>query len=118
MMQLTNDHTFVNHLVSIGEITKEEAFTHPQKNIITKVMGTDKRVKADVFYYQTKYYDYLLLNSDGLTDYLHEDDVQKLIMTNDGTIEDIGFSLIDSTIEIEGKDNISFILCPFEGGKI
>ena len=49
MMQLTNDHTFVNHLVTIGEITKEEAFTHPQRNIITKVMGTDKRVNPDIF---------------------------------------------------------------------
>jgi len=118
MMQLTDDHTFVNHLVSIGEITKEEAFTHPQKNIITKVMGTDKRVIAYVFYFNTKFYDYLLLNSDGLTDYLHENDVQEIIMSHEGTVDEIGKDLIDATINAEGKDNISLILCPFEGGKI
>ncbi|MEB7407958.1 Stp1/IreP family PP2C-type Ser/Thr phosphatase [Mammaliicoccus sciuri] len=118
MMQLTNDHTFVNHLVTIGEITKEEAFTHPQRNIITKVMGTDKRVNPDIFYYNTKFYDYLLLNSDGLTDYLHEDDVQQIVMSHKGTVDDIGETLIKETIEVEGKDNISLILYPFEGGKI
>lgn len=118
MLQLTNDHTFVNHLVTIGEITKEDAYTHPQRNIITKVMGTDKRVKPDIFYYNTKYYDYLLLNSDGLTDYLREAEVQDIIMTHEGTTEDIGNSLIESTIEAEGKDNVSLVLCPFEGGKI
>ncbi|HDW7991773.1 TPA: protein-serine/threonine phosphatase Stp1, partial [Staphylococcus aureus] len=39
--QITSDHSFVNHLVLTGQITPEEAFTHPQRNIITKVMGTD-----------------------------------------------------------------------------
>lgn len=47
--QITNDHSFVNHLVMMGQITPEEAFHHPQRNIITKVMGTDKLVTPDVF---------------------------------------------------------------------
>lgn len=118
MMQLTNDHTFVNHLIMIGEISKEDAFTHPQRNIITKVMGTDKRVKADVFYYNTKFYDYLLLNSDGLTDYLHETDIQNIIMSQPLSVEKLGDHLLEATIDAEGRDNITFILSPLEGGKI
>ncbi|PTK34858.1 protein phosphatase, partial [Staphylococcus nepalensis] len=47
--QSTSDHSFVNHLVMTGQITEEEAFTHPQRNIITKVMGTDKFVVADIY---------------------------------------------------------------------
>ena len=39
--QITYDHSFVNHLLMTGQITEEEAFNHPQRNIITKVMGTD-----------------------------------------------------------------------------
>lgn len=66
--QITSDHSFVNHLVMIGQITEEEAFSHPQRNIITKVMGTDKLVSPDIFVKRFNYYDYLILNSDGLTD--------------------------------------------------
>ncbi|MEJ7346185.1 protein phosphatase, partial [Staphylococcus haemolyticus] len=46
--QITSDHSFVNHLVMTGQITEEEAYRHPQRNIITKVMGTDKRVSPDL----------------------------------------------------------------------
>ena len=60
----------------------------------------------------------MLLNSDGLTDYLHEGDVQQIVMSHKGTVDDIGETLIEETIEVEGKDNISLILYPFEGGKI
>ena len=47
--QITSDHSFVNHLLITGQITEDEAFNHPQRNIITKVMGTDKRVSPDLF---------------------------------------------------------------------
>ena len=46
--QITYDHSFVNHLLMTGQITEEEAFNHPQRNIITKVMGTDRRVSPDI----------------------------------------------------------------------
>ena len=49
MDQITSDHSFVNHLVMTGQITKDEAFHHPQRNIITKVMGTDKRVSPFIY---------------------------------------------------------------------
>src|SRR5699024_7444999 len=47
--QVTKDHSFVNLLVEAGEITAEEAERHPKKNIITKAMGTDRLIQADVF---------------------------------------------------------------------
>ena len=55
MDQITSDHSFVNHLVMTGQITKDEAFHHPQRNIITKVMGTDKRVSPDLFIKRTHF---------------------------------------------------------------
>lgn len=76
----TSDRSFVNHLVLTGQITPEEAFTHPQRNIITKVMGTDKRVSPDLFIKRLNFYDYLLLNSDGLTDYVKDNEIKRLLV--------------------------------------
>ncbi len=67
-------------LVLTGQITPEEAFTHPQRNIITKVMGTDKRVSPDLFIKRLNFYDYLLLNSDGLTDYVKDNEIKRLLV--------------------------------------
>ena len=60
MDQITSDHSFVNHLVMTGQITKDEAFHHPQRNIITKVMGTDKTCFSRFIYQENSFYDYLL----------------------------------------------------------
>ena len=53
----------------IGQITEEEAFNHPQRNYY-EGMGTDKLVSPDIFVEKTNFYDFLMLNTDGLTDYV------------------------------------------------
>ncbi|MBF7018904.1 Stp1/IreP family PP2C-type Ser/Thr phosphatase [Staphylococcus sp. 18_1_E_LY] len=115
--QITSDHSFVNHLVMIGQITEEEAFSHPQRNIITKVMGTDKLVSPDIFVKRFNYYDYLILNSDGLTDYVRDNQLQEIIEDND-TIESIGLKLIEVALANDSNDNISFVLAEIEGDKV
>lgn len=115
--QITSDHSFVNHLVMIGQITEEEAFSHPQRNIITKVMGTDKLVSPDIFVKRFNYYDYLILNSDGLTDYVRDNQLQEIIEDND-TIDSIGLKLIEVALANDSNDNISFVLAEIEGDKV
>src|SRR5699024_10208151 len=73
--QVTKDHSFVNLLVDAGEITAEEAERHPKKNIITKAMGTDRLIQADVFRLRIRQYDYLIYVSDGLTDEMAKDEI-------------------------------------------
>lgn len=113
--QLTIDHTFVNQLVMLGEITEEKAYHHPRRHIITKVMGTDKRVTPDIFIKRTHFYDYLLLNTDGLTDYVRSEQLHT-ILTNASSVEEAGEELL-KTAQVEGaQDNISFILADIAGG--
>ncbi|MBL7573030.1 Stp1/IreP family PP2C-type Ser/Thr phosphatase [Staphylococcus saccharolyticus] len=117
MDQITSDHSFVNHLVMTGQITKEEAFNHPQRNIITKVMGTDKRVSPDLFIKKTQFYDFLLLNSDGLTDYVRDYEIQE-VLNEEASLDDHGEKLLSLAMAHDSKDNVSFILSSLEGGKV
>ena len=59
--QITYDHSFVNHLVMTGQITEEEAFTHPQRNIITKVIEIYKNKVYNLYLRKIKniYYFYI-----------------------------------------------------------
>ncbi|MBI5974563.1 Stp1/IreP family PP2C-type Ser/Thr phosphatase [Staphylococcus canis] len=112
--QITIDHTFVNQLVMLGEITEEEAYHHPRRHIITKVMGTDKLVTPDIFVNKTKFYQYLLLNSDGLTDYVRTEEMHE-ILREARDIKEAGTLLLNLAREVEAKDNISFIIAEIAG---
>lgn len=115
--QITNDHSFVNHLVMIGQITAEEAYTHPQRNIITKVMGTDRLVTPDIFVKKTKFYDYLMLNSDGLTDFVRNHKIQEALL-QDNELETQGQYLIELALTEGTNDNVSLVLAEVEGDKV
>ncbi|MGO2109138.1 MAG: Stp1/IreP family PP2C-type Ser/Thr phosphatase [Staphylococcus equorum] len=115
--QITNDHSFVNHLMMIGQISAEEAFTHPQRNIITKVMGTDKLVTPDIFVKKTNFYDFLMLNSDGLTDFVRNHMIQEVLI-QDNELETQGQNLIELALSQDTNDNVSLILAEIEGDKV
>src|SRR5690606_6421061 len=65
--QITRDHSFVNVLVETGQISEEEAKTHPQKNYIIKSLGTEATIEPDYYEVQLLPYSYLLICSDGLS---------------------------------------------------
>ncbi|MEB6569617.1 Stp1/IreP family PP2C-type Ser/Thr phosphatase [Staphylococcus auricularis] len=116
--QVTHDHSFVNYLLMIGEISEEEAFNHPQRNIITKVMGTDKFVKADIFVKRTRLYNYLLFATDGLTDYVRDDTLQQLLSDEKEDLHTQGEKLLEHAEAASSKDNISIILAEIEGEQV
>ncbi len=64
--QITEDHSVVGLMVARGQITEEEARNHPNKNLITRAVGTEKEVECDCFYLHLEQGEYLLLCSDGL----------------------------------------------------
>ncbi|NWK84344.1 Stp1/IreP family PP2C-type Ser/Thr phosphatase [Staphylococcus sp. GSSP0090] len=115
--QITNDHSFVNHLVMIGQITAEQAFNHPQRNIITKVMGTDKLVTPDIFVKKTNFYDYLMLNSDGLTDFVRNHQIQASLLQVKA-LEIHGQDLIELALSEDTNDNVSIVLAEIEGDRV
>lgn len=65
--QITRDHSLVEDLVEFGAITKEQARTHPQKNVITRALGSEADVESDYFEFTLGSGDILLLCSDGLS---------------------------------------------------
>ena len=73
--QITTDHSLVEDLVKSGVISREKARTHPQKNIITRAVGTDPEVQADYYEFNLAPGDMLLLCSDGLSNYVTEEEM-------------------------------------------
>ena len=107
--QITTDHTLVNELVQNGEITKQEADKHPQKNVLMKALGTDESITPDVFSIEWEINDRLLICTDGLSDKLSETEIAAFL-SEDKSIEDIAEELVDRANELGGEDNITVVI--------
>ena len=70
MRQLTSDHSVVEQMLREGAITPEEALNHPKKNMLTRALGVEEKVQADVRIFQLPLPGFLLLCTDGLSSYL------------------------------------------------
>jgi len=107
LTQITVDHSFVQELISEGEITPEEATTHPQRHVLTQALGTEGEVEPDFF--SPAVMDYLLLCSDGLTEEVPEETICEVIH-DAPDIEIATDELVQKANENGGSDNISVIL--------
>lgn len=110
LRQITVDHSLVEEMVQSGEIRKDEMRTHPNKNIITRALGTDETVRPDCFEIQVRQGDVLLLCSDGLTNMLEDSEMEEILRENKNDLEQAGRTLVERANEAGGKDNISVIL--------
>ncbi|MBO4423759.1 MAG: serine/threonine-protein phosphatase [Clostridia bacterium] len=109
LRQVSKDNSYVQYLVDIGKITKEEAATHPNKNIITKCLGTEDTVEPDT-YRIGELPEKLLLCSDGLTNALSEEFIFEVITDPSSSCEAKVTALIDAANRAGGPDNITVIL--------
>jgi protein phosphatase len=105
--QVTVDQSFVQELVDSGEITPEEASTHPQRNVVSQALGTDEAVEPDL--YQHSNTGTLLLCSDGLTEEVSEATIHSLVSNGD-TLDEIARELVERANENGGSDNVSVVL--------
>lgn len=112
MVQITEDHSLVNELIKSGKITKEEAKTHPQKNIITRAVGTSIDIDIDIKCIKYKEKDKLLLCTDGLFNMIDEDEIEKIIKES-SSMSIAAEKLITTANENGGLDNITIILIEF-----
>lgn len=103
--KITNDHTLVNLLVKSGEITEEEAKDHPRKNVLMRALGANISVEMDVFDVE-KDVSAILLCSDGLTNMLDEEQIEK-VLDSDMDIDAKVQKLINKANNRGGTDNIS-----------
>ena len=120
LTQLTHDHSYVQMLVDMGQLTKEEAATNPRKNILTRAVGTEPTVDADVISIDMpKKGSYLLLCSDGLYNFISEKSLITTIRKKYKDYDDDDYDaelalktemLIDMANSGGGGDNITIIL--------
>lgn len=107
--QLTRDHSLVNELLHMGEITEIEAEAHPQKHVLVRAVGTDPEVKPDVIKRQWVANDYLLLCTDGLTNMVSDEQIHAVIQ-EDQSVQWKVDELMRQALEAGGEDNISLAL--------
>lgn len=103
--KVTVDHSLVNLLVEAGELTEEQAKTHPRKNVLMKALGASQNVEADIFECSVDI-DGILLASDGLTNMLEISKIEDVINSKE-EIEEKIVNLIQKANNNGGLDNIS-----------
>ena len=108
LVQVTRDHTYVANLQASGEITEEEAFSHPQRHILMKALGVEESVRADSLHFKLVPDDRLLLCSDGLSDMLREQEILDIMGGED--LEQVADALLERSLSNGGRDNVSFII--------
>ena len=109
ILQITKDHSLVQEMVRRGLLTKEDAKTHPDKNIITRVVGIGERVDIDFFDIHLKENSLLLLCSDGLSNMVSDEEIWRIANTS-RDLRETGMRLISLANENGGKDNIAVVL--------
>lgn len=107
--QISHDHSFVQNLVDSGNITPDEAKNHPNRNIITKAVGIEKHIEADVCEMEKNNIEGILLCSDGLCGYVEESDISACILAEKDA-EICCEKLVDLANENGGTDNITAVI--------
>ncbi len=111
--QITRDHSLVDEMVRMGEINADEARVHPDKNIITRAVGTFESVEADFFEVELANDDIILLCTDGLTNMVRDEEIQDTLRKNDN-IDKAASRLVGMANANGGRDNITvMIIKPF-----
>ena len=115
--QITKDHSYVQYLVDMGQLTKEEAERASNKNIITRAVGTEVFVEGDIYTARLEEGSYLLFCSDGLTNMVDNATLCDIISNerNSSKVDQVELDLkvrrlIDTANENGGSDNITAIL--------
>jgi protein phosphatase len=107
--KITRDHSLVSRLVEIGQITEDDALIHPQRNLIYRALGTYANVEVDMYQRALKLGDWVLLCSDGLTTYLRDEEIQRVVLQ----YEEPSLAaqhLVNFANTRGGEDNISVVL--------
>ena len=107
--QITKDHSLVEEMVRMGEISRDDARNHPDKNIITRALGAGRDVDVDFFDVRMTPGDILLLCSDGLSNMVPDEDIRQVILTSE-TLEEAGRRLVSMANDNGGRDNIAVVL--------
>jgi protein phosphatase len=109
LLKVTRDHSLVQELIDEGSITEEQARKHPNRNIITRALGTSPEVQVDLYEMPLKGIQKIVLCSDGLTNEVSKEEMLSCILESDSNLNACR-GLIDLAKLRGGKDNISVMI--------
>ena len=104
--QMTEDHSYVESLVRIGDLTPEQAKVHPLKNILTQAVGAMADIEVETGSFKIDGGEKFLLCTDGLTNMVDDEDIAKILSVSENPAED----LIQAALEGGGHDNVTAIV--------
>ncbi len=107
IQQITRDHTLVQQLLDEEAISPEEAAEHPRRDVVLRALGSEESVRVDIFDLRLRPDDSLVLCSDGLSRYLHADEIAGLISAS--SPRSAAETLVRKTLDRGGKENVSVI---------
>lgn len=108
LQQMTEDHSMVADMVRRGILSEEQAACHPMRNYITRAVGTDETVDADITRVERRKGDRWLICSDGLHALVSRDDLCRMLSRDN--IEEAANEMLETALGNGGRDNISLVL--------
>lgn len=109
IVQITRDHSLVEEMVRMGELAKDAAKDHPDKNIITRAVGATESIDIDFFEVELFPQDYILMCSDGLTNMVEDEDIRTIVHSQRDVAERVE-KLVEAANNNGGHDNITVIV--------
>ncbi|HET9964432.1 MAG TPA: Stp1/IreP family PP2C-type Ser/Thr phosphatase [Rubrobacter sp.] len=110
MKPITEDHSLVAELVRSGDLTRDQAAEHPQKNLITRALGADEEVDVDTAVLSVEAGDRVLLCSDGLSDMVSEAGISEILAQSPDDPERAARGLLSAALDAGGNDNITVVV--------
>jgi protein phosphatase len=107
--RITRDHTLVQSLIDSGRLNESEAATHPQRNVLTRVLDGGHPTEADLSIREIKAGDRILLCSDGLSGVVSSDTIGATLLANEDP-QDAVNELVDLALRAGGPDNITCVV--------
>lgn len=109
MLQITQDHTYVNALVKAGMITEEEALTHEKRHMITRALGTEEAIRPDYEQVEIMADDRIILCTDGLFGEVSDQEIAKVAGDDSLSMGQVCERLVDMANQAGGEDNITVV---------
>ena len=109
IIRVTRDHSLVEDLVQRGDLTRDQARVHPHKNLITRALGAESRLRTDAFYQLMNADEYLLLCSDGLSNVVSEQEILYEVI-HGGQPDNCCQRLLEIALKRGAPDNVTVVL--------
>lgn len=116
LVLLSDDHSYVNELVKLGKITKNQAKIHPYRNMLTNALGISDSLSVDISEIINDYDQYLLC-SDGLHGYVKHHEISEVLLSPFSVTKKVK-ALIDKANDVGGFDNVTIVLIGSEVDKL